>query len=148
MSKIKKELKKRNKELKKIEETKKEVVKELSSMIMDILKASREERMLIYKIRLEHIISPQSFDVSIAFSKESKAYFLCSYHDNFIKSERVLRCGDTEIRNVPLIIDRITRLENTLFLEEISNEVRKKFQKKKKYCSVSETQKGFEIIFL
>ena len=139
---IVKERKKDNKKLKK------QATKRMISMIMDVFHVSNKE-IPIYKIRLKTFDSSGMVDCSVAFSKKSNKFYHLSCADPvcFATSEKLLKCGEEKVRDVPRTCGRLIYFKNTMFSKDILDWVYDKMCKIPQY-QITKTNGSIEITLL
>lgn len=134
------ETKKKNKKLKK------EATKAMIFFITELFRVSMKE-IPIYKIRLKKSSCPNLTECSVAFSRESNEYYYLDSADRvcFATSEKLLRCGDKKIRDLPKTCNRMIYFKNTLFSEDILDWVYERIHDMSEY-QVRKIGGGIEII--
>ena len=137
--------KERQKDKKKL---KKKATKRMVSMIIDVFRVSNKE-IPIYKIRLKTFDGSGMVDCSVAFSKKSNKFYHLSCADPvcFATSEKLLKCGEEKIRDVPKTIGRLIYFENTMFSKNILDWVYEKMRKIPQY-QITKMNGSIEITLL
>lgn len=136
----------RMKKKKKKKKLKKEATKAMIFLITELFRVSKKE-IPIRKIRLIKSYCPNLTECSVAFSRESNEYYYLDSADRvwFATSEKLLRCDDKKIRDVPKTCDRMIYFKNTMFSEEILDWVYEKMHDMSEY-QVRKFGQGIEII--
>lgn len=101
-----------------------EAAKKFLGKILAIFHASCSEKQ-IYRIKMEKTHCPNLFLCLVNFSETGDEYYhkTCADPLHFATSERLLRNGQNQIRNLPKTIELMGYFETTAFPEDILEQV-------------------------
>ena len=102
-----------------------EAAKKFLGKILAIFHATGSGRK-IYRVKMEKTHCRNIFSCQVCFSETGDDYYhrTCEDPFHFATSEKLLRSGQKQIRNMPKVMDLMGYFERTAFPEEILEQVR------------------------